>query len=442
MIKNKINNFALLFLGIISIILSAIIFKDGRNILRLMTYLVSIILIISSFYNLFLILVKKNKVFSFTSLQKIILNIAFALVIILFNDLTLSSITLFFALYALAISLANIISYYIFKTNNVNNRIFCLFNFIFSFTLTIILFINPYMNLDYVLLYLSGYLFLYGISNIINLIILILPNHFKKAIRVPLPTIMSLIIPKALIREINELIKVDKIEKFNQEYSEPKLFIVIHFANNGSSAFGHMEISFKGKTYSYGNYDMHSRKLFQGIGDGVIMIVDTKKYIDYCIHNKKRYLVEFGLTLTDKEEELIEENIEKLVNTDTVDFYPDSQLYEKGIIPKGEFKDMSSELYLIAQAKFKKITKGKNKTFFVLKSNCSYVVDQIFKNLDKKILTINGIISPGAYYDYLNNSFLMRKGRVVSRKIYMEEKNARTSRSRNGKRNIKKNSSK
>src|SRR5699024_5600987 len=149
----------------------------------------------------------------------------------------------------------------------------------------------------------------------------------------------------------------------------PDIEVIIHLAKNGSASMGHVEVAFENKIYSYGNYNRQSRKLFDSIGDGIICIADKEKYIHYAIENKNRYLVIFGLSLTSEQKQKVQKRIQDLISTDTEDYYPDLQLYEMGKIPNGDFNDMSSDLYKLANAKFKRITRGKHKKFFVLKTN-------------------------------------------------------------------------
>lgn len=439
MLKQQVKMYSLFIIGLLSIILSIIIFSYGFKIVRLLTYLVAIVLFLSSLSKTFLTIIKKNKEKIFPNLIKIVINTIFALVIILFNNYVLASITLVFVLYLWLISTINFIGYLIYKRNNVNGRINILINSIISLIFALIVVSDPYMHLKYFLLYLATYLLLYGLENMFNYVLMALPIKIKKQIRIPLPTIMSLILPKALIFEINELLKVDKIEEFNSSNNlNPDIYVIIHLANSGSSAYGHMEIAYKDTIYSYGNYNMHARKLFESIGDGIILIADKEKYINYCIHNKKRYLIEFGISLTTEQKKEVEDRISDLINNNTIEFYPDSALYERGLIEQKEFKDMSSDLYTLTNAHFKKIISGKNKTFFALRNNCAAFANQILDN--NKILNINGILSPGAYYDYLNDAYKLKNSNVVTRRIYMEDMYAGITRSRNSKRNLKKNS--
>lgn len=425
MLKSQIKNYTLLVIGIISIILSVLILSNGIELLELVIYLIGGLLIITNLLNLLLIPFKKYKFID--TLIKTTINVIFGISIMFFSKYIITSFTLIFALYTLLISIVNIISYVIYVENNIKGKLNVFINAITSLIFTVILLINPTLNIKYVLIILSIYLMLYGLKNIINFIFQILPkkitNKIKARIDFPIPLLIAMFIPKALLKEINEILKVDKEKKFDYKKNDlkPKLFVIIHLAKSGSASFGHIEVSYNGKIYSYGNYNKHSRHLFDAIGDGIILVADKEKYIDYCIHNKKRYLIEFGIVLTGKEEKQIEKRINKLITENTEPFYSDLELYEKGKIMYDDFNDMSSEIYKYANGKYYRITKGKNKIFFVLKNNCAQVAEQILKGNGKRIIKLNGIISPGTYYDYLNQAFLMKNSNVVTKKVYMEE---------------------
>lgn len=425
MLKSQIKNYTLLVIGIISIILSVLVLSKGRKLLELVIYLIGGLLIITNLLNLLLVPFKKYKFID--TLIKTTINVIFGISIMFFSKYIITSFTLIFALYTLLISIVNIISYVIYVENNIKGKLNVFINAITSLIFTVILLINPTLNIKYVLIILSIYLMLYGLKNIINFIFQILPkkitNKIKARIDFPIPLLIAMFIPKALLKEINEILKVDKEKKFDYKKNDlkPKLFVIIHLAKSGSASFGHIEVSYNGKIYSYGNYNKHSRHLFDAIGDGIILVADKEKYIDYCIHNKKRYLIEFGIVLTEKEEKQIEKRINKLITENTEPFYSDLELYEKGKIMYDDFNDMSSEIYKYANGKYYRITKGKNKIFFVLNNNCAQVAEQILKGNGKRIIKLNGIISPGTYYDYLNQAFLMKNSNVVTKKVYMEE---------------------
>lgn len=447
MLKKQIKNYTLLITGLISTILSIILLIKGKEVIKLMIYLIGSELILINVINIILLPFKK-KYKLVDNLIKSIVNILFGISIIVFEKYIMASVTLIFGLYILLIAFINSISYIMYIKNNIKGKISVFINSLVSYIFAFILFINPTLNIKYVLIILSIYLMLYGIKNIINFIIQIIPkrirNKIKSSIDFPIPIIIAMFIPKALLKEINDKLKIDKEPNFDYVKfdSKPKLFVIIHLAKSGSASYGHMEISYDGKVYSYGNYNMHSRKLFESMGDGIILIADKDKYINYCTKYKERYLIEFGIVLTEKEEKQIQKRIQKLITENTVPYYSDLELYEMGKLEKRDFNDMSSEIHKYANGKYLKITKGKNKLFFVLKNNCAAFAEQILKGSGKRIIKLHGIISPGTYYEYLNNAFLLKNTNVVSRKIYMEEKNARITRSRDSKKFTKKESNK
>ena len=65
---------------------------------------------------------------------------------------------------------------------------------------------------------------------------------------------------------------------------------------------GHADLYFDNEIISYGNYDYHSIRVFESIGDGVLFTTPNKeKYIEFCQKNSKKTLFGFGLKLTDKQ---------------------------------------------------------------------------------------------------------------------------------------------
>lgn len=381
-------------------------------------------LILKGLINLLLLIYNKqnrNKKF----IMRDVADILFGVIIISIRESIINLLPVIFGLYFLAIAIIRTVDYYIYQKNKIKGRLGILFSIILNLFASIILTINPHLKTKYIVTIIGVYLILIGIKYAIDFFIEILPskilNKIKSNIKIPVPEVFTAFIPQQLISLVNEMLEVDPEARhynYQKNDSETNLQILLHLAKSGTAAMGHIEIAFKNIVYSYGNYDMHSRSLFQAIGDGVILIVDKQKYIKYCVEKRDRYLIEFGIKLTNKESEIIKKNIDKLINTNTVDYYSDAQLIERGEIQKRELNDMSSEIYVYAGGYFKKITKGKYKKFFVLNHNCAMMVNSILKTIDKDVIAINGILTPGAYYDYLNRQFMLKNTNVITRKIY------------------------
>ena len=159
MLKSQIKNYTLLVIGIISIILSVLVLSKGRKLLELVIYLIGGLLIITNLLNLLLVPFKKYKFID--TLIKTTINVIFGISIMFFSKYIITSFTLIFALYTLLISIVNIISYVIYVENNIKGKLNVFINAITSLIFTVILLINPTLNIKYVLIILSIYLIIF-----------------------------------------------------------------------------------------------------------------------------------------------------------------------------------------------------------------------------------------------------------------------------------------
>lgn len=413
MFRKTIKASYLCISAIVSIILGILMINYKDDFFYLIVFIFSIGLLIKSIVSLFISNDRK----------KITIELIFSL-LLLFIDRSIVFIFAFiFGIYYFLLSIVDLINLTIYLKNNISGALKLIVSFIFNLTFSMFLFLNYNDSFNVILLIIGIYFVIVGFDFFINFLFEVIPtkflNKFKSKVKIPIPEFLTAFIPQKLIKLVNEELSINDLnEKYNYKKKDSDLQIIIHLAKSGSAKMGHVEVAFEDKIYSYGNYDMHSRSLFESIGDGVILIVDKKKYIDYCVEKRGRYLVEFGISLTEKQKNIIRKNIDNLINCDTIDYYSDLQLYEKGLIEKREFNDMSSEIYKYALGSFKKITKGKYKKFFVVRSNCAMVVNSILKSIGESVISINGIITPGSYYDYLNKKFMLKNSNVVSRKIY------------------------
>lgn len=425
MLKRSVNSISYLISSIFFITIGFFAIFTSES---LMKYILIILAVGISINALFRLTVNIFKVKSKTNLfLRTLFDLFFSIFLLYKIDFISNSLIVLFGVYLFCHALFHLINFIIYEINHVHGKLKILLNFIVIFTLSLFLILQPNQNIQYAGIVIGIYLIFYGIMSFNDFICEIIPTKytetFKNKIRIPLPIFLTFLIPQQLISLINESLEVKKdtsILYFAKDNNQPDLFVLIHLARSGTASFGHVEIAFEDKIYSYGNYDRHSRKLFDGIGDGVIAIADKEDYINYQIFRQNRYLVEFGIKLSEKQKEIIKKRLIKLTTENTVPYYPDLQLAELGIIEMQEFHDMSSELYKLANAEYHKIISGKHKTFFVLKTNCAVVADWVLRSIGA-FIPENGIIAPGTYYEYLNNEFLKKNSNVISRKIYTKE---------------------
>ena len=65
--------------------------------------------------------------------------------------------------------------------------------------------------------------------------------------------------------------------------------------------------------------------------------------------------------------------------------------------------------------------KGPFKTYFALNTNCVLLADTIVGQAGIDLVKIQGLISPGAYFEYFNREFSRKNSFVISRIIYYKD---------------------
>ena len=412
----------------ISLLIFGIIMCIGKD--KLYINFVNIFLIvilflsIKQFLNYFIGKKNKKKI----SFNQCFFNLIFCLIFSLFKNIPLSILPIIFGLYLLFNSTIKFINYYILLKSNANGKLTEISLGLIYLVVSIPIIFSPLKNLNKVLTIIGIYTILLGVNYIIDFITFIIPkrvkNKIRRNIRISLPVFIEAIIPYTVLNEINYLLDKDNYDKpfVFEEKSETipaDLEVFVHISNRGFNRMGHVDLCYKGKVISYGNYDDKSVKLKTMIGDGVIFTTTKEKYIPFCIKHSKKTIFVFGLKLTERQRKNIEKTIDKLF--DNVYCWEPPYLQEKGrkkLANANKHNDYASKLYQATNAKFYKVKSGRFKHYFVLGSNCCKLADYIIGKSGIDLLKMNGIITPGTYYEYLNREFQKKNSMVVSRKIY------------------------
>lgn len=395
--------------GLLFIIIGIIYIIRNYTVYTLSFKLLGILTLISSLLKLINLILKRKKVL--TNILDIFLNTILGILFINKPNLFIYLSTKIFSMYALIQSLCGFINLIIYKQDKLKGKIYILTTSTLSLMLSITLMFSKDTNSIYICYIIGLYLILYGITIISSSILT------KTKIVLPLPIIFAMFLPNILIKRILKGINPKKINN-NQDQD---LEILIHLSKTGSASLGHVEFAFEDKVYSYACYNYLNRRLFGGIGDGIFGIFDKKAYLKYCICEKNRFIISYGVKLTNKEKENVTKEIDKLISTNTEIWYPEIKYYEDGLIEKRDFNEMANKIYKHANGKFYRFTKGKYKTFFVLRTNCATCVDNIFNAIGTKIINLEGIISPGTYYSYLEKEYHKKNSKIISKTLYTKE---------------------
>ena len=343
----------------------------------------------------------------------VILMLAAALFIHLFEDLFIAMFPFAFGIYLLFIGISRLIKTYVFFQDKVRFRYLVLLDAIITLIFSLGLVLHPMKNKNAFSYYLGAYFIFYGLSFTIQ--------GFNKmfiskdaVFSLPVPVFISAFLPAATLDNIDKITSVEKEDK------PADLEVFIYLRDKGMGKFGHMDFSYGGKTYSYGAFDYHTHKLWGSYGDGVLIVADRDQFLKHGNVFKQATVIKYGLKLNDEQRSLIEGRIQGLLDRAEI-FHSDSQADEL----KGELKDdydsYLANVYLNTHAETYKFKYGKFKTFFVLSTNCVNVAAYILqmKNLD--LINIKGLVTPGTYLNYLNNEYLSGSETVVSRYVYEKE---------------------
>lgn len=352
----------------------------------------------------------------------------FCLILSSIREIPKSIMSLIFSIYMLLNGAIKLMTYFILLSSKANGRLGQLLLSILYFMIGIPLLISPIKNVDTMLVILGSYTILLGGTYLLDFVTELIPKRVKTKIRrrfrITLPVLLEAILPYQVLREINyywdkEAFDVPMVCQEKKADSIPDLEVFIHVAPSGYNRFGHVDVCMDGVVISYGAYDFTTSKLFNMIGEGMIFQVDREKYINYCTHHSNKTLFCFGLKLTDRQKTNVKKQIDSIMSC----VYSYETNYERDIrnkrrIKKREYDDYPSKLAALAGAKFYKVQSGPFKTFFVLGVNCCKLADNIIGKSGSDLLKMTGIITPGTYYEYLNQEFYKKNSMVISKIIY------------------------
>ncbi len=330
---------------------------------------------------------------------------------------------LIFGLYMLINGLIKLIAYIIYRKDKIKGTFSTLFMSIVDFAFSIIMISNPGKNIRTLTLILGLYLILFGITYFYDLLKDLFPKAFsykRRRIRITLPIVISVLTPYQVYTKINTLLDkyITPVHINNKNISgKVDLEIFIHVKDTAIGKFGHADLCFENKVYSYGCYDEDSKRFMETIGDGTLFTLDSKKkYLNFCTSHSNKTIFSFGISLNDKQKEAIRKELDKM-KENAYRWYAKEE-----VDSTKEYNDYASILYRKTKAKFYKFNSGKWKTYFLFTTNCVKLVDKVLGATGSDLLRINGIITPGAYYNYLDKEFKRQNSSVISKEIYSKKK--------------------
>ena len=432
-VKN-IDIYSMIFSGILYLGLGVLFLTQKTTVIFAVKNILNLLAILFTITAIFQIIgfapIRKKKFTAISRLFGFVLNLTMAYVIYFKPELIISIFPISFGIYAFFGGIIRLLIYIQYRKNKVERRFFVAIESIVLTVFGIIIVIHPLGAILPLSNLIGVFFILYGISFIIDALLdgvsIETKNSLKRRVRINLPIFMVAFIPHKILMKINKAFETEKLNEedlvTSKENTDFDLEVLIHVAEKGVAAFGHVDIWFEGKIMTYGTYDEDTYKLAGIISDGVLIEVFNKdKYIEFSQEHMGKTLFGFGLKLNESQKQRVRDRIEN-IHKNLYEWKPKSKIDEElGIIPKVPHKDYASIVYTNLKGRFYKFIKGPFKTYFALNTNCVLLADTIVGQAGIDLVKIQGLISPGAYFEYFNREFSRKNSFVISRTIYYKD---------------------
>lgn len=251
-------------------------------------------------------------------------------------------------------------------------------------------------------------------------------QKMKKHLRISLPVVIAAFLPIRLLNKVNKLVEEEPdallilSDKNKDQAIDMEIFI--HTRAGLIPGIGHVDVSMGDTVYSYGNYDTATWKMGGFFADGVMVEMTKAAHVKQALDVEEKILMGYGLSLPPEQKKGARDKLDQII-ANLIPWEPLAEQAKKGEIAgqPEDFNDVSSQLYNDAGARFFKFKFGDPfKTYYAMGTNCVKLVDTIVGKTGIDLMKINGIITPGAYLDYLDRLYERGDSIVVSRTLYQD----------------------
>ncbi len=409
--KNQIRNSSVLISGLLILSLGTLLFFETSIISDLLIQLNRYGLMVICFFQFVVFLFENQKLKKTQHLW----NTGFLLIInvLLWRipQMQIAMIPMVYGVWALISAISKSMIYYVYKVDDIRPRLWNLIDAIISVGFAFVLLFDPVPSMLRLVWVAGVYLIYVGLFQSISGIQLITTGFFGNKInhlfRLPLPNFIAMLYPQRVLRQL-----INQGLDINTQHNALKpnqLEILFHMKDNRSDNLGHLDMIYHNKLYSYGAYDPKHRHLNNALGDGVLIVSDPQPYLDFCIKAEQKRLIGFVYDLDEKQIQLFEKRLKQLM---------DRTKPWKLAIKENEPLFYIQRLSNATHADFFKFTHGYFKTYFAFGINCVDLVDYFIKDKQLGLFRLNGIITPGAYFDFLNTAYQLQTHKITQRRTY------------------------
>lgn len=367
-----------------------------------------------------------------------IFNLVFAGLLFYFRIYIADLVPFIFGLYILINSGVKFISAVTYWRDGVPNFGFYFIDSLLTFVFAALLLVNSYFKAISFAILAGLYLIWYGLTLIFDALneeetqekMSKTAKKVQRKMRIALPSVIGAILPMGLLKHYDKKIASEDANEYikSQEIMIPEkaginpynVEILVHLSDKLMEAFGHVDLVFGDQAISYGNFDHHTYRLGGAMSDGVLFICDKHRYLIESVLRDEKVLISFKVSFTQDELTIIKENFEHF-KENMVEWFCDTQLAEEKMLEPCDYNGVEDIIYKGTGARFYKFKKGPLKTYFALNTNCVKVADSLFANTGFEKPATGNIVTPGAYYQFLEGALGRAGTKVYEKKIYSKE---------------------
>ncbi|CAM3704175.1 hypothetical protein ERUR111494_07810 [Erysipelothrix urinaevulpis] len=235
------------------------------------------------------------------------------------------------------------------------------------------------------------------------------------SIRLSAPVFLAAMIPNFLVKRARKEV-LEHPENFEDTIIPTRgsyISIYVYAKDEGYNRMGHLDFGYEGKIYSYGAHDQYNRAKTMAYGDGVLIVIKEEDYAQFSVDHGGT-VVRFLCELDDDQNEAMKSTIQRMLDRSHVFDYP---------VEKDENKEfhLTHLLDYSEDVEFRKFNDEPFKTYNVFTTNCVLLVEETIQRTGMKLFQMSGVITPGAYYEYLNSLMNTPGSIVVKKDIYFKK---------------------
>lgn len=409
--KNKIHHSSVLLSGLLILSLGILLFFEMDLVSWVLVMINRIALMILCAFQVIQFLFDNNT----EKKPQHLMNAGFLLVINVMlwriPEMRVAMIPFVYGLWASISAISKTMIYYVYRIDDVHPRLWFLIDAIISLGFAFVLLFDPIPSMLRLLWVAGFYLIYVGLFQILSGLQLltagVLGKKINKLFRLPLPHFVAMLYPQRVLTQLQNL-GFDLSTDYHP--LEPnQLEILFHMKGKRSDNLGHVDMIYQNKIYSYGAHDPDHRYLNNSIGDGVLIVSDPQVYLEFCLTKENKRMIGFVYDMDETQALHFQERLETMMNR-TKTWKP--KFNERQPLP---YVQRLSEA---TQASFFKFKTGYLKTYFAFGTNCVELVDHFIKDKDIGMFRLNGIITPGSYFNFLNSAYQLQTDKITQRRIY------------------------